>query len=159
MMLAAKKDESKDEDVGIVNDNDKGATTSSSSSLTDRQIIDNIKIFLFAGHESTATTIIWVLYLLALHPLVLTKVKEEVRRELPGAPGHGADAEAAFEQLKKLSYLQMVIKETLRLFPPAWAINRSPKEDTVLGGFHIPKGSSPRTHSWPLNLSPASPHL
>jgi cytochrome P450 len=86
--------------------------------LSDREIIDNIKIFLFAGHESTATTIIWVLYLLALHPEYLLRTETDA------------------------TFRRCVIKETLRLFPPAWAINRSNKEDMILGGYTFPKGST-----------------
>ena len=104
--------------------------------LTDRQIIDNIKIFLFAGHDSTTSTMLWVLYLLALHPSIQQKVHEEAAQAIPDP------SLVTFEQLKGLTYLRCVMKETLRLYPPAWAINRSPKQDVTVAGFHIPKGAS-----------------
>lgn len=115
------------------------------SSLTDREIIDNIKVFLFAGHDSTTSTILWILYLLALYPSYQDKVLQEIREHGMECRSDRADEAAeklTLEKLKQLTFLQCVIKETLRLYPPAWAINRSPKKDLLVGGYVVPKGTS-----------------
>lgn len=115
------------------------------SSLTDREIIDNIKVFLFAGHDSTTSTILWILYLLALHPSYQDKVMQEMRDhnvECRSDSPEEAATKLTLDNLKQLTFSQCIIKETLRLFPPAWAINRSPKQDLVVGGYVIPKGTS-----------------
>ena len=115
------------------------STTDTSKQLTDREIVDNIKIFLFAGHDSTASTILWTLYLLAVYPEHIVPIRKEM--ELFGQrPTSGSEF---YDFLKSgMPYLHNVLKEVLRLYPPAWAINRAPKKDLVLGGYTIPKGTS-----------------
>lgn len=129
LLLASESSADTYTDVGLPR-----PSTNTSSKLTDQQIIDNIKIFLFAGHDSTATTIIWVLYMLALHPAY----DAQILTELPAT-----SSTCTYDTLHALTVLQCVLKETLRLFPPAWTINRSPKtHDCVLGGYSVPKGTA-----------------
>jgi cytochrome P450 len=122
-----KNEKEKEEEVG-------GAAGDGEKALTDREIIDNIKIFLFAGHDSTTSTILWVLFLLAWHPLEQQRARDEVFA-LEGLL-------AAPHSLTELVFLKQVVKETLRLYPPAWSINRAPKRDSELAGYCIPKGTS-----------------
>jgi cytochrome P450 len=84
--------------------------------------IDSMKTFIFAGHDTTASTIAYIFYLLHFHPSVHDKVIEE----LDTVFGAGADTDSIGTQIRddayivnKLEYLTAVIKETLRLFPPA----------------------------------------
>jgi cytochrome P450 len=82
--------------------------------------IVQIRLFLFAGHDSTAATIVYSLYMLSKHPDDLAKV----RAELDAVFGEGVDTAVNVlkrnpEQINKLPYITAVIKETLRLFPPA----------------------------------------
>lgn len=79
-----------------------------------------IRLFLFAGHDSTAATIVYSLYMLSKHPEAAAKV----RAELDQVFGEGADSAARVlkerpQEINKLPYMTAVIKETLRLFPPA----------------------------------------
>jgi cytochrome P450 len=115
------------------------AQTAGGSKLTDQEIIDNIKIFLFAGHDSTASTLLWVLYLLAVHPHYI----ERIRAETSSIDVNSVTGSELYDLLKtRLPFVQNFLKETLRLYPPAWAINRSPKKDLQLNGYSVPKGTS-----------------
>lgn len=79
-----------------------------------------VRLFLFAGHDSTAATIVYSLYMLSKHP----KARCQVRAELDQVFGKGLDSAAGVlkerpQQINRLTYTTAVIKETLRLFPPA----------------------------------------
>jgi cytochrome P450 len=87
-----------------------------------------------AGHESTGTSLTWTLYLLSHYPPVMRQVEEELTDVLDGrTPG--------FQDLPKLKYLAMVLKEGLRLYPPFWMLTRTPVEDDELSGYRIGAGS------------------
>jgi len=85
--------------------------------MSDRQVRDEAVTILLAGHETTALALAWAWYLLAQHPDVEAKLHEEVDRVLAGRPASASD-------LAALTYTRMVLAETLRLYPPAWAIAR-----------------------------------
>jgi cytochrome P450 len=85
-----------------------------------RMIRDEVVTMLVAGHESTGITLTWTLYLLSRYPQIARRVEEELAAVLGGrTPG--------FEDLPKLPYLGMVIKESLRLYPPFWLLTRTPR--------------------------------
>jgi len=102
--------------------------------MSEEQVRDEVMTLLLAGHESTANAITWMWYLLAQHPAVESKLHDELDTVLDGRP-------PAVVDLQQLPYTQMVVKEALRLYPPAWALPREPVEDVMLGGFKIRKGS------------------
>lgn len=101
--------------------------------MTDRQARDEIVTIFLAGHETTANTMNWTWILLAQHPEVEEKLHEELDRVLGGrAP--------AFEDVKRLPYTEGVIRESLRLHPPAFTFMRTSVQDTTLGPYSIPVG-------------------
>jgi cytochrome P450 len=102
--------------------------------LSDQQILDQTKSLFFAGHETTAKTLTWTFYALSQHPNVETHLHEEIDRELNGRPATAAD-------VTRLPYTERVIKEAMRLYPPAWILDREPVEDVVISGFPFKKGS------------------
>jgi cytochrome P450 len=102
--------------------------------MTDKQVHDEAMTLFIAGHETTANALSWTLYLLSQHPEIEAKLLEELRTVLGGRAPTMAD-------LPRLVYTDMVIKESMRLYPPAWIIGRLAMEDVDLGGYHIPKGS------------------
>lgn len=95
------------------------------------QVRDQIVTLLVAGYETTAAALAWTMYQMARHPEVAARVREEVdsvlgqRLPLP-------------EDLAKLSYLGMVLNESMRIHPPAWVLGRRSIEADTFGGFSIP---------------------
>jgi cytochrome P450 len=104
------------------------------SQMSDLQVRDEAMTLFGAGHETTAVTLTWTWYLLSQHPEVEAKLHEELARVLGGRTPTIAD-------LPNLPYTEMVIKETMRLFPPAFTASRQMLEPITLGGYAIPKDS------------------
>ncbi len=85
--------------------------------MTDEQVRDEAMTLFLAGHETTANALTWTFYLLSQHPDILHQLQEEVDRVL-------GNRRATLEDLKQLTYTEMVIKESMRLYPPAWITTR-----------------------------------
>ncbi len=105
----------------------------SDEALSDRQIRDEVMTFMLAGHETTSNLLAWTLLLLSEHPVVRRRLEAAVDDELP----EELDAAA----LGQAGFLEMVLDEALRLYPPAWTIERTPYEDDEIGGYVVPAGS------------------
>jgi cytochrome P450 len=105
--------------------------------MSDAQILDELRTLYLAGHETTATTLSWTWSLLSQHPTVYQRLKEELATVL-------GDKLPTADDLRNLPYCEAIIKEALRLRPPAWVFMRAPMEDVELEGYHIPK----RTLLW-----------
>ncbi|PWZ55273.1 Cytochrome P450 709B2 [Zea mays] len=106
--------------------------------LTTDEVIDECKTFFAAGQETTATLLVWAMFLLAVHPEWQDKVREEVDREFcTGDDGEVPHADV----LAKLKLLYMVLLETSRLYPPIVYIQRRAAWDAVLGGIKVPQGT------------------
>lgn len=104
--------------------------------MDDRQLRDEVATLFAAGHETTSNALSWTWYLLAQHPEVEAKLHEELDRVLAGRQPTLAD-------LPALPYTLQIIKEAMRLYPPAWILNgRIALEDAELAGYTIPKGST-----------------
>ncbi|KAK7316196.1 hypothetical protein VNO77_35018 [Canavalia gladiata] len=104
-------------------------------SLNLQQVMDECKTFFFAGHETTALLLTWTIMLLSSNPSWQDKVRAEIKEVFNGET-------PSVDQLSKLTLLQMVIKESMRLYPPATVLPRMVFEDIVLGDLYIPKGLS-----------------
>jgi cytochrome P450 len=102
--------------------------------MSDQQLRDEILTLLLAGHETTANTLSWTLYLLAQHPDIAANLQSEYRRVLQGRPPR-------MDDLPHLSLTRMVIEESMRLYPPAWALGRRALAEDEIGGHTIPKGA------------------
>ncbi len=103
--------------------------------MDDQQLRDEAVTLFAAGHETTSNALTWAAHLLSQHPDVADNLYQEVDSVLGDRP-------ATFDDLRQLVYTAMIIKETLRLYPPAWVlIGREALEDVVIGGYTIPKGS------------------
>jgi cytochrome P450 len=103
--------------------------------MTDRQIRDELVTLYLAGHETTANTLNWTWMLLAQHPEVEATLHAELDLVLAGRAPTLAD-------LKALPYTEMVIKEAMRLYPPAFIFSREALEDVQVGGYVLPKGAT-----------------
>ncbi|XP_050226703.1 cytokinin hydroxylase [Mercurialis annua] len=104
-------------------------------SLNFQLIMDECKTFFFAGHETTALLLTWTVMLLASNPTWQQRVRDEVLQVCNGQT-------PSIDHLPKLTLLNMVINESLRLYPPATVLPRMAFEDIKLGDLHIPKGLS-----------------
>lgn len=102
--------------------------------MTDRQLRDEIITIFLAGHETTANALAWTFYVLSLHPGVAQRVATELSDVLGSRLPEAAD-------MSKLVYTTAVLKESMRLYPPAWMIARRATEDDTIGGYDIPRGS------------------
>jgi cytochrome P450 len=102
--------------------------------MSDRQLVDEALTILLAGYETTALTLTYALYLLSEHPAAHARARAEVDHQLGGRPLSAAD-------LPQLRYVESVLRETLRLYPPAYTIGREAIQTFELGGYEIPPGS------------------
>jgi cytochrome P450 len=102
--------------------------------MTDRQLRDEVMTIFLAGHETTANALAWTFYLLSTHPHVERRVREELDRVLGDRP-------PALEDLGQLRYLKQVLEESMRLYPPAWTIDRHTIDDDIVMGYRIRKDS------------------
>ncbi len=105
------------------------------SPYSDRELRDQIFTLFFAGHETSATGLCWIHYLLARHPDVRARLFAEVDSVL------GGDLPTA-DKLPELRYLEQVVQESLRLYSPIHAISRVASEEHTLDGYRIPAGAT-----------------
>lgn len=103
-------------------------------SMSDEQLyIESLTMFL-AGHETTAVALSWAWYLLSQHPKVEAKLHAELDTVLNGRL-------PTIQDLPQLPYTSMIVKETMRLYPPAWVVSREPQQDVTLGSHALKKGA------------------
>jgi cytochrome P450 len=93
------------------------AGTTDEGGLSDDELMDNLTIFFLAGHDTTSTALSMAMHLLAHHPDIQEKCREEVRAGMVDAKAEG-ETEVNFEVQKELPLITMVIRETLRMYPP-----------------------------------------
>jgi cytochrome P450 len=99
--------------------------------MSDTQVRDEALTLFLAGHETTANTLTWTWYLLSQHPEVERKLLEELDEKLRGRL-------PTFEDVPQLIYTEMVVAESIRLYPPAWAIGRRSLVDQRIGNYAVP---------------------
>jgi cytochrome P450 len=117
------------------------------SGMTDRQLRDEILTFLLAGHETTAVSLSWTWYLISQHPEVEQKLQQELSQVLGGRTPR-------LEDLPHLPYTDKVVKESMRLYPPAWSLARTVVKEVELTGFLIPVGANVVMSPWILHRDP-----
>lgn len=102
--------------------------------MSDRQLRDEVMTLLLAGHETTANALNWTWYLLGQNPEAERKLHRELDEVLGGRLPTADD-------LPRLRYTEMVLAESMRLFPPAWTLGRLVLKDQDVDGVHVPAGS------------------
>ena len=103
--------------------------------MSDEQIRDEAVTLITAGHETTANALTWTWYLLARHPEVEERLHAELASVLDGRSPTSGDAAS-------LRYTEAVLLESMRLYPPAWGIERRAVADQEIGGYVIPAGAA-----------------
>lgn len=101
--------------------------------MTDKQVRDEVMTFILAGHETTSNALTWCFYLLSQFPAVRRRLEDEVDRLF--------DPEQPLTSIREMTYIEQVFDETTRLYPPAWTIEREPREDDLIDGYRVPAGS------------------
>lgn len=114
------------------------------SAMTDKQLRDEVLTFLLAGHETTALALSWTWHLLAQH----TEAEQKLHSELDNVLGGRVPA---FADLPALAYTDSVIKESMRLYPPAWSLARTVTSDIELRGYAIPAGANIVMSQWVMH--------
>ena len=115
--------------------------------MPEKQLQDETMTLFIAGHETSATALTWALYLVVTHPEIESKLRAEVDEVLQGRLPTVAD-------LAMMPYSEMIMKETMRLYPPAGGVTREPIEDTHLGGYTIPAGSLIGVSTYAMHRNP-----
>jgi cytochrome P450 len=113
----------------------KAGDDSSGEKITDKQIRDEVITIFSAGHETTANLLSWTLYLLARHPDILARVRQELDGLLQGGIPNAED-------LQQLAYTRAVLSESMRLRPPAGFLLRKVNKDTEVDGYLLKAGRS-----------------
>jgi cytochrome P450 len=108
---------------------------------SDRQIRDEVMTMFLAGHETTANALSWTWYLLGQHPEIQQQVRDEARSVLGGRQPEVSD-------IPKLVYCERVIREAMRLYPPAYVVGRRAIENITIGAHFIPAGTNVLMSQW-----------
>ncbi|XP_051239608.1 cytochrome P450 4V2 isoform X1 [Dicentrarchus labrax] len=119
------------------------------SRMNHQDIQEEVDTFMFRGHDTTAASMNWILHLLGSNPEAQSKVQQELQ-EVFGT----SDRPVNMEDLKKLKYLECVIKEALRLFPSVPFFARTLGEDCHINGFKVPKGANAIIITYALHRDP-----
>jgi len=102
--------------------------------MSDPQLRDEVMTIFLAGHETTANALTWTWFLLSQHPEAEERLHREIDVVLSGRTPEYSD-------LANLSYTRMAIEESMRMYPPAWAIGRFAIGEDAVGGYRIPAGA------------------
>jgi cytochrome P450 len=101
--------------------------------MTDQQLRDEAMTLFLAGHETTANALAWTWYLLSLNP----SAADAMHRELDSL----GDRALTSADYARLPYTEMIVAESMRMYPPAWAVSRLAIEDAMIGEWLVPKGA------------------
>jgi cytochrome P450 len=125
-----------------------GARGAGGEEFSDREIRDQVMTLMFAGHDTSTSTLTFMLHELARHPETLRRLHEEQDRVLGGASPTPLQLE------KEMPYLEMVLDEVLRLYPPAWIGPRRAIREFEFAGHTVPKGAYVNYCSWASHRLP-----
>jgi cytochrome P450 len=116
----------------------------SGRAMSDSELIANLYTFMVAGHETSATALAWTLWLLAKDPATQENVRAEVNDII-------RMNEIQAEDVERLTFTRQVLLESMRLFPPATGVGRTPREDIKVGPCDIRKGELVLVATWAIH--------
>ena len=116
-------------------------------SMTDAQLRDEAMTIFLAGHETTANAMTWTWYLLSQNPEIEERLHREIDEVLEGRL-------PAAEDVPQLRYTEMVFAESMRMYPPAWAMGRQVLSDYEVGGYVARAGSIMLMSPWVMHHNP-----
>jgi cytochrome P450 len=124
-----------------------GARGEAGEAFTDREVRDQVMTLMFAGHDTSTSTLTFMMHELARHPDVAAKLCDEREGVLDGeAP--------TVDSLEEMPYLDMVLDEVLRLYPPAWIGPRRAVRDFEFSGYTVPRDAYVNYCSWASHRIP-----
>ncbi|XP_050639987.1 cytochrome P450 3A43 isoform X2 [Macaca thibetana thibetana] len=129
-------------------DSQNSKETKSHKALSDLELVAQSIIIIFAAYDTTSTTLPFIMYELATHPDVQQKLQEEIDAVLPNK------APVTYDALVQMEYLDIVVNETLRLFPVVSRVTRVCKKDIEINGVFIPKGLAVMVPIYALHHDP-----
>lgn len=125
-----------------------GSVDEAGKPMTDREVRDACLAVFFAGHETTACLLSWTWYVLSARP----DVEARLLSELAGVDGLAKKSPARL--VERLPYMQNVLNEVLRLYPPAYAFGRRAMRDTVIGSHPVKAGQTVVMSPWAMHRDP-----
>jgi cytochrome P450 len=108
------------------------------------ELLDQLGVMFLAGHETTASVLIWVFFVLSQQPRLLQRVRDEVQQVVGSGP-------VLFEHIRQLSLVRNVFREALRLYPPITFIPRVASEDTRIGSYAVKRGAMVMISPWTIH--------
>jgi cytochrome P450 len=122
-----------------------------SGGFSDDDLVNQLMTFLAAGHETTASAMAWAAYLLCKHPETQTRLRAELHAEIPNLLDPSSQITSA--DIDRLPYLNAVLNETMRVFPPVPLTLREAACDTTIQGSFVPRGTTVVICPWAINTS------
>ncbi|MEF8781911.1 MAG: cytochrome P450 [Haloarculaceae archaeon] len=114
---------------------------------TERQLRDEVVTILLAGHDTTALTLTYTWYLLSQHPEARERLQAEVAQKVDGD-------RPTMDDVRDFEYVEWVIDEAMRLYPPVYTIFREATTDVELSGYAVPEGTALMLPQWAVHRSP-----
>ncbi|KAG8200759.1 hypothetical protein JTE90_006344 [Oedothorax gibbosus] len=120
------------------------------NSISVEDIREEVNTFTFEGHDTTSMSMSFALYMIGLHPWI----QEKIHQELDSIFGKDNEREVTTDDIRDMKYLECVIKESLRIYPPVPAYGRLIRNDIEFQGRIVPKGSTCLVNSFILHRDP-----
>jgi len=115
--------------------------TESGCPFSRKELVDQLGVMFLAGHETTASALTWLFFILSVRPEVVARIRAEVAEVVGGGP-------VEFEHVKQLRFIRNVFRETLRLYPPITFVPRVAMERTRIGRFRVKRGAMIMISPW-----------
>jgi cytochrome P450 len=116
--------------------------------MSESQVRDEVMTMFMAGHETVAIALTWTCYLLSRYPAARRELQAELATVLSGRV-------PTLDDIPRLPFTRMVLEESMRLYPPAWGLDRHAEHEDVVGGYEIPAGASMAISSYVVHRLPA----
>ncbi|XP_076584600.1 cytochrome P450 3A40-like [Chaetodon auriga] len=142
------KQKSRVDFLQLMMDSQKNSHSGQDKGLSDHEILSQSMFFIFAGYETTSSSLSFLAHNLATNPHVMKQLQEEIDSTFPNK------APVEYEALMQMEYLDSVINESLRMYPIAPRLERVAKSTVEINGIVIPKGMIVMVPTWPLHQDP-----